>query len=322
MANRRKFIAALAGVVASAPFVDAAAQTARVYRIGWLDLLGPRKLTGFPQGMRELGWVEGQSFVFEYRFADNQPDRLPALAEELVQRKVDVIVTSSTLSAIAAKKVTSVIPIVASGMTFPVERGLAQSLAHPGWNVTGMTTNVGAGFHPKMVQMLKEAAPRISRLAVLWSPGERFVMEEIDASASALGVTVIDAGAADPAGVPLALAAAVKAGADGLFSNPSGLNFSQRTVIADFALANRLPAVSGHTVFVEAGGLMSYWADFQEIARQSAGYVDKILKGAKPGDLAIGQPTKLELWINLKTAKVLGLAIPQSLLLSADKLIQ
>ena len=316
------FIGALAGSFLVAPLEPTVEPASRGYRVGWLQLLAPSALIGFRRGLRELSWIEGRNIFIEERFASNQPDRLAALAAELVELKVDLIVTESTLAALAAQKATSVIPIVTAGCSNPVERGLVQSLAHPGGNITGMTNNTGAGFNPTMAQLLKEAAPGVSRVAVLWSPGERHVLEELQAATPALGVTFLDAGAGGPPEVPVALAAAVKAGADGLFINASSLNSSQRTVIAEFALTNRLPLVCGHTKLVEAGGLMSYWTDFEEVYRQSDAYVDKILKGAKPGDLPVQQPTKFDLWINLKTARTLGLAIPQSLLLRADRVLR
>lgn len=320
--DRRKFIGALAGSLLAAPIDAAVEQAAKVYRVGLLSLGAPSPLHWIRRGLGEHGWSELRNIVIEARFASNQPDRLAALAAELVALRVDVIVTQTTLAALAAQKATAVIPIVMSGSSNPVERGLVQSLARPGGNITGLTNNPGTGFETKMAQLLKEAAPRVSRLAVLWSPGEIHVLHLLQAAAPVLGVTVVDAGARDAATVPVALAAAVKAGADGLHSMPSALNFSQRTVIAEFALANRLPTVSGDTEFVKAGGLLSYWTSFDEINRRSGTYVDKILKGAKPGDLPIQQPTKFDLWINLKTAKVFGLAIPQSLLLQADEVIR
>jgi putative ABC transport system substrate-binding protein len=320
--DRRMLIGVLAGGFLAAPVAAAIEKAAKVYRVGWLALGGPFDISGLRRGLRELGWIEGRNIIIEERFASNQPDRLAVLAGELVELKVDLIVTESTLAALAAQKATSVIPIVTAGCSNPVERGLVQSLAHPGGNITGMTNNTGAGFNATMAELLKEAAPKVSRVAVLWSPNERQVLEELQAASPALGMTFLDAGAGAPAEVPVVLAAAVKAGADGLFVNASSLNSNQRTVIAEFALAHRLPLICGHTKLVEAGGLMSYWTNFAEVYRQSAAYVDKILKGAKPGDLPVQQPTKFDLWINLKTARALGLTIPQSLLLRADQVIR
>jgi putative ABC transport system substrate-binding protein len=320
--NRREFIGAIAGSLFAAPLDAAVEQTAKVYRIGWLDLGPAWDLDPFRRGLSELGWIEGRNIVIEPRFANNKPDRLAALAAELVELRVDVIVTQSTPAALAAKKATALIPIVMAGSDNPVERGLVSNLARPGENITGLTHNPGPEFRQKLVQLLKEAAPRISRVAVLWSTGEQGDLRQVQAAAPALGLTVVDAGAREPERVPLALAAAVQARADGLLVTPSPLNVSQRKVIVDFAMANRLPSISGDKGLVWAGGLMSYWTDWEEVQRRSATYVDKILKGAKPGDLPVEQPTKFELVINMKTAKALGLTIPQTLLLRADKVIQ
>jgi ABC-type uncharacterized transport system substrate-binding protein len=322
MMDRRHFIVALTGGLVTASLDAAAEQAAKVYRIGWLSLAPAWDLGTFRRALNDLGWIEGRNIAIEARFADNKPDRLAALAAELVEFRVDVIVTHTSPAALAAKKATSTIPIVMAGSSYPVERGLVSNLARPGGNITGLANNPGPGFHQKLVQLLKEAAPRVSRMAVLWSAGEEAVLTEVQAAAPALGLTILNASAREPEQVPVALAAAAQARADGLLVTPSSLNTSQRKVIVDFAMANRLPSIYGDKVFVMAGGLMSFWADWQEIQRQSATYVDKILKGAKPGDLPVQQPTKFELMINLKTAKALGLTIPQSLLLRADDVIQ
>ena len=320
--NRRRFIAAIAGGVFAGPLHAAIEQSTKIYRIGWLDLGPARRLEEFRDSLRKLGWIEGRTIFIEERFAGNKPDRLAGLASELVKLEVDVIVTASTPAALAAKEATTQIPIVMSGSSYPVERGLVSNLARPGKNITGLTHNPGPGFHQKLIQLLKDAAPKASRVAVLWSPGEDGVLTEAQAAGPALGITLLDAGAREPAGVMVALDAAVRAGADALLVTPSPLNTSHRKTIVDFALAHRLPSIYGDTSFVRAGGLMSYWADWDEIRRRSATYVDKILKGAQAGDLPIEQPTKFELVINAKTAKAIGLVIPQSILLRADEVIQ
>jgi putative ABC transport system substrate-binding protein len=199
---------------------------------------------------------------------------------------------------------------------------LVSNLAHPGKNITGLTHNPGPGFHQKLIQLLKEAAPKASRVAALWSSGEDGVLTEAQAAASALGLKVLDAGARERTQVMVVLDAALRAGADALLVTPSPLNMRHRKTIADFALTHRLPSIYGDTSFVWAGGLMSYWAGWGEVRRRSATYVDKILKGAQAGDLPIEQPTKFELVINAKTAKAIGLTIPQSLLLRADEVIR
>jgi putative ABC transport system substrate-binding protein len=321
--DRRTFIGTMAGSL-FAGSLDAVGQEAKVYRIGWLSLTpAPAEgLVTFRRALNELGWIEGRNIAIETRFADNKPDRLAALATELVDLRVDVIVTQTSPAALAAKNATSTIPIVMAGSSYPVERGLVSNLARPGENITGLTNNPGPGFHRKLAQLLKEAAPRVSRMAVLWSTGEEAVLAEVQAAAPALGITVMDAGARAPEQVPVVLGAAAQARADGLLVTPSPLNTSQRKVIVDFAMAQRLPSIYGDKFFVLAGGLMSYWTDWQVVWRQSATYVNKILKGAKPGDLPVEQPSKFELVINLKTAGALGLTIPQSLLLRADEVIQ
>ena len=318
MMERRNFIAALAAGLVAASLDAAAEQAAKIYRIGWLELGRAWNLDTFRRALNELGWIEGRNIVIEARFAENKPDRLAALAAELVELRMDVIVTNSTPAALAAKKATSNVPIVMSGSDSPVERGLVSNLAHPGENITGLTHNPGPGFHQKLVQLLKEAAPRVSRMAVLWSTGEDGVLIEVQAAAPALGLTIVNAGAREPDQVQLALAAAVQARADTLLVTPTPLNTSHRKTIVDFALAHRLPSIYGDRSFVRTGGLMSYWTDWNEVRRRTATYVDKILKAAKPGDLAIEQPTKFELVSNIKTAKALGLTIPQPLLLRAE----
>jgi putative ABC transport system substrate-binding protein len=320
--DRRKFIGAIAGCLVGAPLDAADQQATEIHRIGWLDSDAASRRDEFRRALANLGWIEGRNIVIEWRFADNHPECLAALAAELVSLKVAIIVTHTTPAALAAKKATSLIPIVMAGSDSPVERGLVSNLRRPGENITGLTHNPGVGFQQKLVQLLKEAAPRISRVAVLWSHGEEGDLRQVQAVAPALGLTVVDAGAREPEQVPLALAAAVQARADCLLVTPSPWNWTQRQAIADFAMANRLPSIYGAKGHVRVGGLMSYWTDWEDIRRRSATYVDKILKGAKAGDLPIEQPTKFELVINLKTAKALGLTIPQSLLLRADEVIQ
>ena len=244
------------------------------------------------------------------------------LAAELVQLKVDVIVTQTTAAALAAKKATTTIPIVMAGSSSPDRLGLVKSLARPGENVTGMTNNPGTGFFAKMVQSLKDAAPRVSRLAVLAEPTISDSTNEIEASAPSLGLTVIVLRASAPEQVPGILAAALRERADGLFISPSPVFDAQRLLIVNFALVNRLPSICGDRDFATAGGLMSYWTDWTDLRRKTATYVDKILRGANPGDLPVEQPTKFELVINIRVADALGLTIPQSLLVRANEVIQ
>ena len=251
----------------------------------------------------------------------------PALlsASSLVAIDVDVIVTITTSAALAARQVTSTIPIVMGGSNDPVGNGLVTSLAHPGGNVTGLTNNPGGDFVRKMIQLLKEAAPRVSHVGVLWDStarAEARTLATIQAAAQALGITALNGDAQNAKAIPAALTSLVRAGANGLWVSPSALNGSQQKPIVDFALANRLPSIFGDKQFVSEGGLMSYWTNWNDLRRRSAVYVDKILKGAKPADLPVEQPTKFELVINLKTANALGLTIPKELLLRADEVIR
>ena len=331
MMDRRKFIGTVAGGLLSAPLTVDAQQAGKIHHIGWLDLGAPPSSTSsildaFRGGLRELGWIEGRNIAIETRYADDDNARLAAVAAELVDLGVDVIVTITTPAALVAKKATALIPIVMAGSSRPVELGLVKSLARPGENVTGLTNNPGAGFTQKLIQLLKEAAPKVSRVALLWGGstalGEAGALTEIQAAAQALGITVLNAEAREPNEVRAALATILQQRPDGLYATPSSTDTGQRKLIVDFALANRLPSIFGDSRWVSDGGLMSYWIDWLELRRHSATYVDKILRGAKPADLPVEQSTKFELVINLTTAKALGLTIPQALLLRADEAIQ
>ena len=264
--------------------------------------------------------------AIETRYADDDSARLAVVTAELVALKVDVIVTITTPAAIAAKNATQSIPIVMAGSSSPVELGLVESLARPGHNVTGVTNNPGGGFNQKVLQLFKEAVPDVSRVALLWAGadarGESGFLTELRAAAAALGITVLSAEAREPNQVPVALAAVLQQRPDGLFVTPNSVNTGQQKLIVDFALAKRLPAIFVDSRWVTSGGLMSYGIDWLELRRHTAIYVDKILRGVRPADLPVEQPTKFELVINLKTAKSLGLTIPQTLLVRADEVIQ
>ncbi len=329
---RRKafgFIVALALGILAAPLAAEAQQAGTVYRIGFLI---PSRRTpetpwydAFRRGMREAGYIEGQNLVMEPRWADSSPDRLRELAAEMVRLKVNVIVTISAAAALAAKEATSTISIVMSGAINPVQRGLITSLARPGGNITGSTGHPGAGFSSKGLQLLKEAAPKMSHVALLWnptSPGDAGTLEELRAVSPSLGLTVSSAEVQHAEDFPGAFAVITRARADGLYVPPFSGSYDQLKPIVDFASAQRLPAVFGDRRFVIAGGLISYWIDWIALHHHTAYYVDKILKGAKPADLPVEDPTKYELVINLKTAKALGLTIPQSILIRADEVIQ
>jgi putative ABC transport system substrate-binding protein len=328
--DRRRFIRALAGGLLSVPLAVDAQQARKLHRIGWLDLGAPQNppasFDAFRRGLSELGWIERQNIIIERRYAYEDRDGLATLAAELVGLRVDVIVTVGTAEALAAKKATALIPIVMAGSARPVELGLVKSLAQPGENVTGLANTPGVGFPQKLIQLFKEAVPKVSRVALLWggsaATAEVGGLAEIQAAAPPLGITLIEVVARESGEVRAALASILQQRADGFLAFSNATNDGQRTVIADFALANRLPSIFGDSRFVLAGGLMSYGIDWVDLRRHSAIYVDKILRGAKPADLAVEQPTKFELVINLKTAKALGLTIPQSLLIRADEVIQ
>ena len=333
MISRRRFITGL--VIALAPLDSTAnaqeykaQQAGKVARIGVLtqgsSTSGQHILEAFRQGLRELGYVEGQNIVFEYRWAEGRAERLPDLAAELLRLKVDVIVAGGTLAPLAAKDATRTIPIVMSAAGDPVGTGLVASLARPGGNVTGLSL-----FSPeitgKRLQLLKEVVPGVSRVAVLWNaanPIAALIVRETEAAARTLGVQLQSLEVRGSDDFESALPAAISGGAGALFIVDDPLVFSSRMRIADFAARNRLPATAFYREFAEAGCLMTFGANPADLFRRAAIYVDKILKGAKPADLPVEQPTKFDLVINLKTAKALGLTIPQSVLVRADEIIQ
>jgi ABC-type uncharacterized transport system substrate-binding protein len=312
-------------LLAASPTVEAQ-QPGKLYRVGYLNLGrnadGQESLAAFRQRMQELGWSEGRNLAVETRWAEGRRDRLPGLAAELVQLPVDVLVTITTPAAQAAKAATSTIPIVMAGSADPVALGLIASLARPGGNVTGITNNPGVEFFVKQLQLLKEAAPRISRIGVIMHPMiEMQFLRVGQGSAPTLGVTLIPIEVTEDT---FDISAMSRARADALYVFPNNSNWANRVAIAKFASENRLPTMyaDGKEALAEAGGLMSYFTDWLGLRRQAAIYVDKILRGAKPADLPVEQPTKFELIVNLKTAKTLGLTIPQSVLLRADEVIQ
>ena len=325
-------IVALALGILAAPLADAQ-QAGKVPRIGMLLITSPEFPTGraardaFRQGLRDLGYVEGKNIVIEYRWAQGRVERFPALAAELARLKVDVIVAGSTPAALAAKHVTTTIPIVVAVMHDPVRDGLVQSLARPGGNITGLTL-LGPELVPKRLQLLKEAVPGVSRVAALWHPaagGERTMrdmVKEMEVAARTLGVQLQVLEARSPNDFDRAFSAMTRERADALIVLPSPMFYAEHKRIVDLAANSRLPAIYGFREAVDAGGLMAYGASILDLLRRAATYVDKILKGAKPADLPVEQPTKFEFIINLKTAKTLGLTIPQSVLIRADQVIE
>jgi putative tryptophan/tyrosine transport system substrate-binding protein len=278
----------------------------------------------FRQGLRELGYVEGKNLIIEYRYGEDKLERLPVLAEELVRLKVDVLVTSATTATLAAKDVTRTIPIVFLGVSDPVAFGLVDSLARPGGNLTGFT-NISAVLAGKRLELLKETIPTLSRVAVLWSPnspGNAQQWKESQLPARELGLQLhsLEVNTADKyEGV---FREATKARIAALVVTQSPLATTNRKQIADLAIRNRLPAIYGRADYVDSGGLMSYGADQAEPFRRAAVFVDKILKGTKPADIPVEQPTKFEFVINLKAAKQIGLTIPPNVLARADRVIK
>ena len=281
----------------------------------------------FRLGLTELGYIEGRNIAIEYRAADGKIERLPGLATELVGLKVDLIVALATPAGRAAQQATTTIPIVVTAMGDPVRDGLVASLARPGGNITG-TTFLGPELVPKRLSFLRELLPTISRVAVLWHPGAfseptiREMLNEVAQAAGTLGVQLqlVEVRSADE--FDHAFTTMVGARAEALFQFPSTLFFNERRRIVDLAARHRLPAMFNAREFVQLGGLIAYGANLAELNRRAAAYVDRILKGAKPFDLPIEQPTKFELFINLKTAKALGLAVPDRLLVGADEVIE
>ena len=310
----------------------------KVWRIGWLTpdpaqtLADPSSnLRNFREAMGELGYVENRNYVIEARFSDTDRTRLPGLAKDLVDSGVDIIVTIGTPTVRAAKTATSTIPIVMAGSENPVENGLVASFAHPGGNVTGVTHNPGPEFSGKCLELLKEIAPTISRVAVLDETGygeektEARESDERQVVARELQIAVLyhDAKGVKSAEEFAAILSAIsEERADALFVYPSFVNGKYEQAILDFATAHRLPSMFQDTGSVREGGLLSYYTDWGSLRRRAAVYVDKILKGAKPADLPVERPSKFELVVNRKTATAIGLTIPPSILARADKVIE
>ena len=315
------------GLLATGP---GEAQPAKAPVIGFLSAaplpsIKPR-VEAFRQGLRELGYVEQQNVAVEWRSAEGALDRLPALAAELVRLKVDVIVAAGgEPPAVAARNATRTIPIVMVNVGDPVGTGLVSSLGRPGGNVTGLSTTAGPEIYGKQLALLKEALPPVSRVAFLSNPANTFsvlAVKEAQAAAGRLGITLQLVEARDPGQLESALTEAVKGHAGALLVVQDPMFFAHRKRLADLAARSRLPTMHGILEHVEAGGFMAYASNRLDLFRRAAGYADKILKGAKPGDLPIEQPTKFELVINLKTAKTLGLTIPPSVLARVDEVVQ
>jgi putative ABC transport system substrate-binding protein len=311
----------------AAPLATDAQQPLKIPRIGLLRSGSPADpyVEAFRQGLRALGYVEGQNLIIEYRYAEGKLDRLSELAAELVRLKVDIIITSGEASIRAAKRTTRTIPIVMANSGDPVESGLVASLAQPGGNITGLSA-LSPELSGKALELLKETFPKLSRVAVLWNPANAAKVldfRESQVAAKALGVQLQSLEVRSPDDFDRAFGAAMRERAEALSVRADAVvTVVHRKRIVDLTAKNRLPAIYELTEFVDAGGLMSYGPSVSDNFRRAATYVDKILKGAKPADLPVEQPTKFELVVNLKTAKALGLTMPQSILLRADQVLQ
>jgi len=326
--TRRAFVASLTGGLLAAPLAAGAQEPGKVYRVGLLEVVpatsNATNLAAFRQGLKELGFAEGQNVVMEYRSADGRPERFPGLAEELLRVKIDVIVTRGTPAAIAAKQATGKIPIVMASSGDPLSTGLVASLAHPGGNVTGLSA-IATDVEGKQLELIKEIVPRITRIGFLFNmsnPVRRAEWKEAESLAHSAGVQakLIDVRRADD--IDAALDGAIRERLGALAVGIDPVTQANRERIAQALIKRHLPSMSREREFVEAGGLMSYGVHYPDLYRRAGVYVGKILKGAKPADLPVEQPTKFELVINLKTAKALGLTIPPSLLARADQVIE
>jgi putative tryptophan/tyrosine transport system substrate-binding protein len=325
--TRHEFITLLGGAAVAWPLAAGAQQPGKAYRIGLFNAGSepPSELRSvIPDALRELGWIEGKNVIFERRYAENRLERLHEFAAELVRLNVDVIVATGTLAPLAAKLATTTIPIVMTTAGDPLGTGLVASLARPGGNVTGMSLMV-PDVGGKRLELLKELLPRVSRVAVLWNkanPYPALVFKETQDAGQTLGIQVQSLEVRGPNDFDGAFEAARRQHLDALITIEDPLTLDYRNQIADFAAGHQLPTLHGLSEFAAAGGLMSYGANRVDLFRRAAGYVDKILRGANPADLPVQQPTKFELVINLKTAKALGLTVPDKLLVAADEVIE
>jgi putative ABC transport system substrate-binding protein len=327
---RRLLIAVLVAGALGLPATPRAEgpKPAKIVRIGRLSPLSAEtdatNLAAFRKGLSELGWVEGKTFTIESRFADGQSRRLPELAANLVRQRVDLILTGSNPGALAARNATGTIPIVMVTTGDPVAAGIVGSLARPGGNITGVTA-LGQMLNAKRLELIKETVPGVTRVAVLVNPASSYTppfLKEKDATARTLGLQLPVLEARDPGSIEKAFAALPAERAGALMVQTDAFFIHHRRRIVALAAASRVPAVYGEREFVTAGGLMFYGASFADMYRDAAAYADRILRGARPADLPVEQPTKLELVINLKTAKALGLTIPPAVLGRADHLVE
>jgi putative ABC transport system substrate-binding protein len=329
MNNRRKLLVAIGMSALGAPLASFAQKQGKVWRIGFLwetDHSAVEQYRDvFKAGMRELGYVEGRDYAIEQRSAQADLARLPALAAELLSLKVDVIVSSTNPAAIAARNATREIPILTAAASDPVGSGLAASLRRPGGNVTGLTTGVASDLYSKRLDLLRQILPGMRRVGFLYNPDNAANtqgLRQFESDCGKLKFKSVRAPLRKAEEIGAAFNTLQRDKAQGVIVTPASTNLAWRESIIEQAAKHRLPAVYGQSLFAESGGLISYAANFPDLYRRAATYADKIFKGAKPGDLPIEQPLKFETVINLKTAKALGVTIPQSLLISADKLIE
>jgi len=334
MTHRRNFLGAMAGALLVGTRGARAQPAGRVYRLGFLSAAAPIQpnpyLDAFRETLRALGWIEGRNIVIETRYAEGDSRRLPSLAQELVSQKMDIMLPTSTPAASAAIEATHTIPIVMTGVLDAQESGIVNDLARPGGNITGIT-QISIQLIGKRLSLLKETVPAASRLGFLRTPAPVIpgltatfdrISSAMEASAQRAGMELRMFTALDTEEIKAAFAGLAAARVNALYVLEAPALQVQRALIADLAVKARLPTIFGVRSFVDAGGFLSYGSDQRENFRHAASYVDRILRGAKPGDLPVEQPTKFELVINLKTAKALGLTIPQSLLLRADEVVQ
>ena len=327
-ARRRLVLALMAGAL-TAPFASFAQQPTKNARIGFLAPTSPQvlstRLQAFRDGLRELGYVEGKNLQLEVRWGEGKLERLATLADELVQAKVDVIVAATSPSVVAARQATQTLPIVMPVSSDPVGDGLVASLARPGGNITGLSL-MAPELGQKRLQLLQEIFPKLSHaVVVLWNPayvGMRARFEQAQVAAPAVGLTVRSVEVRDTHELDVAFEAIIREHPDGLLLLADPFTFSQRARIVEFGAEQRLPVIYESSDFVDVGGLISYGPNINDLFRRAATYVDKILKGAKPADLPVEQPTKFELVINTSAAKALGIKFPESILLRADKVIE
>jgi putative ABC transport system substrate-binding protein len=328
--NRREFMRLLGGAAAAWPLVTRAQQPIRVYRIGVLEMspaaTNADNFDALRKGLRELGYVEGQNLVLDYRSADGRSERFPQLAAELLRLNVDLIVTRGTLAVMAAKNATGTVPIVMAASGEPVGTGIVAGLAHPGGNVTGLsalTTELVA----KRLELMRETVASVRRIAFLQNmenPVALSQWEEFKTAAPLLGLEASQAQllVRKPEDVVRAFDTAIAQRTDAILVGNDSVTLTNRWRVVELAAKHRLPAIYNNRVFIDAGGLMAYGVSYPDLYRRAAIFVDKILKGANPADLPVEQPTKFELVINLKTAKALGLEIPPTLLARADEVIE